>query len=54
MIIKIFNGIQKRVEDISDTINIEIRNSIVQIKGSINKKHAWWHAQEAGRSKGRN
>jgi len=37
MIIKILAGLEKRVEDISETINTEIRNNIAEIKGSINK-----------------
>ena len=40
MIIKIFNGAEKRVEDVSEAMNTEIRNNIAQIKGSVNKKHA--------------
>ena len=37
MIIKIFIGLEKRVENISKTCNIEIRNNITEIKGLINK-----------------
>ena len=37
MITKILTGLEKRVEDISETINTEIRNNIAEIKGSINE-----------------
>ena len=37
MITKILTGLEKRVEDISETINTEIRNNIAEIKGSTNK-----------------
>ena len=33
MIIKILTGLDKRVEDISETINPGIRNNIAEIKG---------------------
>lgn len=34
---KILTGLKKRVEDISETVYTEIRNSIVETKGSLNK-----------------
>ena len=37
MVIRILTGLGKRVEDISETLNTEIRNNIAEIKGSINK-----------------
>ena len=37
MIMWILIRIEKRVEDISETLNTEIRNNIVEIKGSINE-----------------
>jgi len=37
MTMKILTGLEKRVEDISETLNTEIRNNIVEIKGSINE-----------------
>ena len=37
MIIRILTGLEKRVEDMSETLNTEIRNNIAEIKGSINK-----------------
>ena len=36
MIIRILTGLEKRVENISEMINMEIRNNI-EIKGSTNK-----------------
>ena len=33
MIVRTLNGLEKRVEDISETLNTEIRNKIVEIKG---------------------
>lgn len=33
MIIKTFTGLEKRVEDISETINTEITNNLEGIKG---------------------
>jgi len=35
MTMKILTGLEKRVEDISETLNTEIRNNIAEIKGSI-------------------
>ena len=37
MIIRILIGIEKRVEDMSETLNTEIRKNITEIKGSINE-----------------
>ena len=36
-IIRILNGHEKRVKDINETLNTEIRNNIAKIQGSINK-----------------
>jgi len=38
MIIRILTGLEKRVDSISETINTEIKNDIVEIKGSINRE----------------
>ena len=37
IIVRILTGLEKRVEDISETLNTEIRNNIAEIKGSINE-----------------
>ena len=37
MIIRILPGLERRVEDMSETHNTEIKNNIAEIKGSINK-----------------
>ena len=37
MIIRILTALEKRMEDMSENLNIEIRNNIMEIKGSINK-----------------
>ena len=37
MNIKILSGLEKRLVNISETLNIEIRNKIAEIKDSINK-----------------
>ena len=37
MIIKILTGLEKKVENISETINTEIRNNIADIKWSISQ-----------------
>ena len=37
MILRILSRLKKRLEDISETINTEIRNNIAEIQGSINK-----------------
>ena len=37
MIIKILTGLEKRVEDISETLNKEIKNNISEMKNSINE-----------------
>jgi len=37
MIINILTGLEKRVEDMSEILNTEIRNKIVEIKGSISE-----------------
>jgi len=37
MIIRILTELEKKVEDMSKTINREIKNNIAEIKGSINK-----------------
>ena len=37
MIIKILIGIEKRVEDMSYSLNAEIKKNIAELKGSINK-----------------
>ena len=36
IIIRILTGLEKRVEDISETFKAEIKNNIAEIKGSIN------------------
>ena len=33
----ILTGLEKRLEDMSETLNTEIRNNIVEIKDTINK-----------------
>ena len=38
VIIRILTGLEKRVEDMSDTLNTEIRNNIAEIKGPIKTK----------------
>lgn len=38
MIIRILTGVERRVEDIRETLNTEIRNTIAKIKGSINAR----------------
>ena len=37
MIIKILTRIEKRMEDNSETINTDMRNTIAEVKGSINE-----------------
>ena len=37
MIIKILTGLEKRVEDMSETLNTEIRNNTAETEGSINE-----------------
>ena len=37
IIIKILTGLEKRAENISETLNTEIRNNIAEIKDSINE-----------------
>ena len=37
VIIRILTGLEKRVENISETINIEIRDNIAEVKGLINE-----------------
>ena len=37
MIIKIFPGFEKRVEDVSETLNPEIKNNTAEAKSSINE-----------------
>ena len=37
MVIRIFTGLQKRVEDMSETLNRDTRNNIGEIKGSVNE-----------------
>jgi len=37
MIIRIFTGLEKRVEDLRENLNTEIRNNIAEMKGSINE-----------------
>ena len=37
MIIKILSGFEKKVKDMSNILNTEIRNNIAEIKGSINE-----------------
>ena len=37
MLIKMLNGLEKRVEDMSEILNTEIRNHIAEIKGSVNE-----------------
>jgi len=37
MIIRILTELEKKVEDMSKTINREIKNNIAEIKGSINE-----------------
>ena len=34
---RVTTGLEKRVEDMSETLNTEIRNKMAEIKGSINK-----------------
>ena len=47
MITMILPRLEKRMEDMSETLNTEIRNNIVEIKCSINKmKHACWNEQD--------
>ena len=36
-IIRMLTGLEKRVEDVTETLNTKIRNNIGEIKGSINK-----------------
>ena len=45
VIIRILTGLEKRVEDMSDTLNTEIRNNIAEIKGPIKTKgkHTRWN-----------
>jgi len=57
MIIRILTGLENRVEEISETINKEVRNNIAEIKGSINEmRHTLdgMNEQEAGISRGMN
>ena len=37
IIIRMLTGLEKRVEDLNKALNIEIRNNIAEIKGSINE-----------------
>ena len=37
MVIRILTGLEKRVEDVSETLNTEISNNIAEIKGSRNE-----------------
>ena len=37
MIIRLLIGFEKREEDMSETLNTEIRNNRAEIKGSVNK-----------------
>ena len=37
MITKIFTGLEKRVEEMSETLNTKIRTNTAEIKGSINE-----------------
>ena len=37
MIIRILTGLEKRVEEISETLNTKIRNDILEIKGPVNE-----------------
>ena len=44
MIIKILSGFDRRMEDIHETINTEIRNNKTDIKlNKQNEKYAWWN-----------
>ena len=38
MLIRMFGGFEKRVEDMSDILKEKVRNDIAEIKGSINEK----------------
>jgi len=37
-LIRMLTGLEKRVEDLSETLSTEIRNTIAEIKCSINEK----------------
>ena len=37
MIIRILTGLEKKVEDMSESLNTEIRNNIAEIKGLTNE-----------------
>ena len=37
MIKRILTGLEKKVEDMSETLNTQIRNNIAEIKGTVNK-----------------
>ena len=56
MTIRILTGLEKRVEDMSETLNTKIRNNIAEIKDSKKKKerekYTGWNEQQDGRSRG--
>ena len=37
MIVRILPGLEKRIEDMNEALNTEIRNNTAEIKGSINE-----------------
>ena len=52
MIIEILPRLEERVENISETINTEIRSNVAQIKGSKTKmRHVFGRKKQAGRSR---
>ena len=53
MIIRILTGLEKRVEDIIEILNTEIRDNITEVKGSMNEMRNMLD-QQAERSRGMN
>ena len=47
MIIRTLIRLEKRVEDISKTVNTEIRNNIAEIKSSINEMRAMFNGMNS-------
>ena len=55
VIIGILTKLEKRVEDVSKTLNTEIRNNIAEIKGLINEMRIMPDGmKQDGRSRGMN
>jgi len=54
MIIRILTGLEKRVEDMSENFNTEIRNNVAEIKGSISEMNNTFNGTNSRWKKQRN